>query len=317
MRSSAPATATRYRTSVRMAKMVARRSAEVVDGRRRCPGRVHGPPSGGADRVAYINLFAFTNTPAAARAVVGAGASGVVVDWERRGKRVRQAGVDTQINADTPEDLAAVRAAQNGVVLCRVNRWSPWTPAEMDLAVALGAHEVLQPMVRRPEEVDAALAVVAGRCGLGILVETTEAVRRVDELVTRPLSRIYMGLNDLMIDRGGGPLFLALVDGSADRVAAAATGAGIPFGVAGLTLPEAGRPVPCRLLLGALARVDASFTFLRRSFWADTAGRDLVEEVPRILGAACRATRRRSAAVEADHAELAAAVGELSEDEAM
>ena len=27
------------------------------------------------------------------------------------------------------------------------------------------------------------------------------------------------------------------------------------FGVAGLTLPAAGRPVPCRLVLGALARV--------------------------------------------------------------
>ncbi len=179
--------------------------------------------------------------PAAARAVVGAGASGVVVDWERRGKRRRQAGADTQINADTPEDLAAVRAAHAGAVLCRVNRWSRWTPAEIDLAVSLGADEVLLPMVRRPEEVDAALDVVAGRCGLGILVETTEAVRRVDELVERPLARLYVGLNDLMIDRGGGPLFLALVDGTVDRVAAAAAGAGIPFGVAG-TDPARGRP---------------------------------------------------------------------------
>ena len=147
-------------------------------------------------------------------------------------------------------------------------------------------------MVRRPDEVDAAFDVVGGRCGLGILVETTEAVRRVDELVCRPLSRVYVGLNDLMIDRGGGPLFLALVDGAVDRVAAAAAGAGIPFGVAGLTLPEAGRPVPCRLVLGALARVGASFTFLRRSFWADVAGRDLSVEVPRILAAAQRRRRR-------------------------
>ena len=255
--------------------------------------------------------------PAAARAVVGAGASGVIVDWERRGKGRRQAGADTQINADTPEDLAAVRAAQPGTVLCRVNRWSRWTPAEIDLAVSLGADEVLLPMVRRPDEVDAALDVVAGRCGLGILVETTEAVRRVDELVQRPLSRLYVGLNDLMIDRGGGPLFLALVDGTVDRVAAAAAGAGIPFGVAGLTVPEAGRPVPCRLVLGALARVGASFTFLRRSFWADTAGRDLAVEVPRILAAAGQATHRSPADVAADHAELAEVVAMLSEDQAV
>ena len=249
--------------------------------------------------------------------MVAAGATGVVVDWERRGKRARQAGADTQINGDTPDDLAAVRGAQDGLVLCRVNRWSRWTPAEIDLAVSLGADEVLLPMVRRPEEVDAALSVVAGRCGLGILVETTDAVRRVEALAARPLSRVYLGLNDLMIDRGGGSLFLALVDGTVDRVAVAAAEAGVPFGVAGLTLPEAGRPVPCRLVMGALARVGASFTFLRRSFWADTAGRDLATEVPRILAAADGARERRPVQVAADHAELMEAVDVLSVDEAV
>jgi hypothetical protein len=241
----------------------------------------------------------------------------VVVDWERRGKRRRQAGCDTQINADTPDDLAAVRAATRGRVVCRVNGWGPWTPAEIDLAVDLGADEVLLPMVRRPEEVDAAAERVAGRCGLGILVETEDTVRRAGELLQRPLARVYVGMNDLMIDRGSGPLFAALVDGTVDRVAGAVTGAGIPFGVAGLTLPEAGRPVPCRLVLGALARVGASFTFLRRSFWADTQGRDLTVEVPRMLAAVEDARRRDRAQVMADHAELAAAVDVLSEDQAV
>ncbi len=271
----------------------------------------------GDDRVAYIYFFAFSNSPAAAAAVVGAGATGVVVDWERRGKRARQAGADTEINADTPAHLMAVRQATSGVVVCRVNRWSPWTPAEIDLAVSLGADEILLPMVRRPEEVDAALDVVAGRCRLGILVETTEAVRRVDALVTRPLARVYVGLNDLMIDRGGNALFAPLVDGTVDRVAAATIDAGIPFGVAGLTRPEAGRPVPCRLVLGALARVGASFTFLRRSFWADTAGRDLTVEVPRMLAAVEAARERPPAQVLAEHDELAVAVGLLLKDHAV
>ena len=276
-----------------------------------------GVVKGAGDRVAYIDLFAFTNTPAAARAVVDAGATGVVVDWERRGKVARQAGVDTQVNGDTPDDLAAVRAATGGRILCRVNQWAAWTPAEIDVAVGLGADEVLLPMVRRVEEVDAALDAVGGRCGLGILIETTDAVRQVDELLARPLSRVYVGLNDLMIDRGGLCLFTGLVDGTVDRVARAARAAATPFGVAGLTLPEAGRPVPCRLLAGALARVGASFTFLRRSFWADTAGRDLAVEVPRMLDAAAAARRRTAAEVSADHAELRAAVALLVEDRAV
>jgi hypothetical protein len=249
--------------------------------------------------------------------VVEAGAAGVVVDWENRGKRVRQAGADTQVNADTPADLAQVRAATPGRVLCRVNSWGPWTAGEVDLAVALGADEVLLPMVRRPEEVDGAAAAVAGRCGLGILVETTDAVRRVDELLRRPLSRAYVGLNDLMIDRGARSLFTPLVDGTVDRVSAAAEMAGIPFGMAGLTLPDRGRPLPCRLLIGALARVGATFTFLRRSFHADVAGRDLTAEVPRIVAAVETAARRSHDEVAADHAELAARVGELTEDQAV
>jgi len=268
-------------------------------------------------RLAYIELFAFTNRPVAARRVVDAGATGVVVDWERRGKVARQAGVDTQVNADTPEDLAAVRAATAGRLLCRVNQWAPWSPAEIDLAVELGEDELLLPMVRRVQEVDAALDVVAGRCGMGILVETTDAVRRVPELLARPLTRVYVGLNDLMIDRGGRCLFLALVDGTVDRVARLAATTGIPFGVAGLTLPEAGRPVPCRLVAGALARVGTSFTFLRRSFWADSAGRDLTVEVPRMLDAAVRARRRSPDEVAADHLELTAAVDRLDEDQAV
>ena len=99
-------------------------------------------------------------------------------------------------------------------------------------------------MVRRPEEVDAALDVVGGRCGLGILIETTDAVRRAEELVSRLVSRVYVGMNDLMIDRGRVCLFEALVDGTVDHVSSVAARAGVPFGVAGLTVPDEGRPDP-------------------------------------------------------------------------
>jgi hypothetical protein len=213
--------------------------------------------------------------------------------------------------------LAAVRAATGGRVLCRVNGWGPWTAAEIDLAISLGADEVLLPMVRRPEEVDAAVEAAVGRCGLGILVETTDAVRCVDALLGRTLSRVYVGLNDLMIDRGARNLFVPLVDGTVDRIATAAAAAGVPFGVAGLTLPEGGRPVPCRLLTAALARLGAGFTFLRRSFHGDITGRDVRTEVPRILRAVEAARARDPERVAADHAELAAVVGVLREDEAV
>jgi hypothetical protein len=253
-----------------------------------------------------VDLFLFTVDPGFARACVTAGVTGVIVDWERRGKARRQAGEDTQINGDTAEDLRRIRAATDGRVLCRINAAGPWTPAEVDRAVRLGADELLLPMVRTAEQVDRALAAVAGRCGLGILVETQDAVERVHELVARPLSRVYLGLNDLRIDRGSDQLFAPLVDGTVEQVRRACA---VPFGVAGLTRPEGGRPVPSRLLAGELARLDASFTFLRRSFIADVAGRDVAVEVPRIRGAAEAARHRTPGQVVADRAELVSAVG--------
>ena len=264
----------------------------------------------------HIDLLLFSTDPDFARRVIDAGAAGVVVDWERRGKHRRQAGVDTQVNADTPHDLTRIRAAVGAPVLCRVNGWGPGTAAEIESAIGRGADEVLLPMVRRPEEVDAALAMVGGRAELGILVETSDALRRVDELVRRPLSRIYVGLNDLMIDRGSACLFTPLVDDTVARVARAVTAAGIPFGVAGLTLPDRGRPVPCRLLIGEVASSGASFTFLRRSFHADVAGRDPTVEVPRIVGAVAVARRRDAEEVAVDRAALEAAVSGLAEDRA-
>ncbi|MGY1638843.1 aldolase [Geodermatophilus sp. SYSU D00742] len=228
-----------------------------------------------------MDLLLFSVDPTWGADVVAAGAAGIVVDWERRGKHRRQAGEGTQINADTPRDLTRMRAATDGRVLCRLNGFGPWTAAEVDDAVARGADELLLPMVRTTEEVDRTLDLVAGRCGLGILVETQDAVARAADLARRPLSRVYVGLNDLRIDRGATQLFTPLVDGTVDAVRAEVVDQ--PFGVGGLTLPGGGFPVPGVLLAAELVRLGTGFTFLRRSFTADMAGRDPFVEVPRLL----------------------------------
>lgn len=228
-----------------------------------------------------MDLLLFTVDPVWGGDVVAAGAAGIVVDWERRGKARRQQGENTQINEDTPEDLSRMRAAVDGLLVCRINGYGPWTPDEVDDAVARGADEILLPMVRTVEEVDRTLDLVAGRCGLGILVETQDAVDRTADLARRPLSRIYVGLNDLRIDRRSTALFRPLVDGTVDAVRATVTDQ--PFGVGGLTLPGGGFPVSADLLAAELVRAGTDFTFLRRSFTADMAGRDPYTEVPRLL----------------------------------
>lgn len=253
-----------------------------------------------------MHLFVFTAAPALARDLVLAGADGIVLDWERRGKARRQDGHDTQINADTPLDLTAVRAATDGRILTRINGYGPWTAAEVEQAVAGGTDEILLPMVRAAGEVDRVLDLVAGRVGVGILVETQCAVRCAAELAARPLSRVYVGLNDLRIDRGSTELFEPLVDGTVEAVRSVVTSA---FGVAGLTVADGGFPVPTRLLAAELARLDAHFTFLRRSFLADVADRDLTTAIAGIRAQDEAMQSRTAAEVAADRVELCDRVG--------
>ncbi|HWH30201.1 MAG TPA: aldolase/citrate lyase family protein [Mycobacteriales bacterium] len=253
-----------------------------------------------------LDLLLFTADPARAAAAVPAGLAGIVVDWERRGKARRQEGEDTQINEHTAADLARVRAATTGRVVCRLDAVGPHTAGQVDDAVRLGADEVLLPMVRRPEEVDAALDAAAGRCGVGVMVETQDAVECVRAIARRPLRRVYVGLNDLRIDRGSTSLFEPLVDGTVDAVRAAVD---VPLGVAGLTRVGGGAPVPSRLLAGELVRLGASFTFLRRSFIADVPTARMADEVPRMHAQLAQLAQRSAAEEVDDQLALAAAVG--------
>lgn len=215
-----------------------------------------------------FQFLLFAHTSAIAAAADAAGVDALVVDWENRGKIDRQAGFDTEINTHTREHLRGIRGATRLPIVCRLNGYGAWTPDEIEAALGDGADELLLPMVRRPDEAARVLDAVRERARVGVLIETEDAVRCRVALARMPLSRIYVGLNDLAIDRGCASIFDALVDGTVDAVRRDVT---VPFGFGGLTVPHLGRPVPCRLLITEMARLRCSFTFLRRSFLRDVA----------------------------------------------
>src|SRR4051812_50215043 len=95
-----------------------------------------------------MNLFLFTVDQQWGHDVVAAGAAGIVVDWERRGKARRQAGEDTQISTDTPADLSRMRAAFDGRLLCRVNGYGEWTGGDGGGALGRGGGGILLPVGR-------------------------------------------------------------------------------------------------------------------------------------------------------------------------
>lgn len=200
-------------------------------------------------------------------AALAAGCTALVVDWECHDKERRQAGCNTEINRVGPDSLSQMRKATRGRLICRINNMPSSRRAETRIAADLGADEILLPMVRSLSEVEECLDVLQGRIPLGVQVETQEGLQMGEELRRLPLSRVYIGLNDLYIDRGrNGHLFTPLVDGSLDTFRKTFSG---PLGVAGITVPNRGEPVPQRLLLAAMARLECGFGVARRAFRKD------------------------------------------------
>jgi hypothetical protein len=230
-----------------------------------------------------------------------AGIDEILVDWEYIGKSARQMDADTQINQATVTDLQRVRGCTTARVLCRINSFGGTTPDEIEAAVDAGVDEIMLPMVRTPAEVEIVLKRVEERCGVGILVETVAATQCLGELGQLPLARVYVGLNDLAIERGSPSIFTALIDGTVEHIRPYFD---IPFGFGGLTLPQFGNPIPCRLLIAEMVRLDCQFSFLRRSFYRDIQGRDLTAEIPRIHQALAQARERSPERVQQDRVEL-------------
>lgn len=232
----------------------------------------------------------------------------VVVDWERKGKQSRQnsatsrIGFDTSLRFDSELDLARARQALSLPIICRINTFGEATALEIERAIELGADEILLPMVRTENEVTCALRLADGRVGVGVMIETKEAVAISGAIAKLPISRAFVGLVDLALDRGSSSIFDALIDGTTDTVRNAI--GQVPFGVGGLTLPTQGAPIPARLLMSEIVRLRCSFSFLRRSFLADV--RDVppglaIREIRCALDAF---SRRTDAEIARDHREF-------------
>jgi hypothetical protein len=228
--------------------------------------------------VKEFELLLFYKDVLSAHEAIDAGVNGIILDWESKGKTSRQISYDTQISVHNKHTLLEARQL-NSNLICRVNGFPFFSEEEVKTAIDAGANEILLPMVRSPHEIEHVLHLINGQCAMGILVETTDATQRIEELVQFPLKRVYVGLNDLHIDSKSANLFEPFRDGSLDRLRASCP---LHFGIAGLTHPNAGSPIPCHLLLGEMVRLNTNFSFLRRSYYhalKEYSAVDIVESI--------------------------------------
>ena len=216
----------------------------------------------------HLNLYLISNEPAIAEHAVGAGVDRIFVDLEIHGKRERQAGLDTPINAHTAGDIAAIRArSPEAYILARTNPLHAESRAEIDAVLASGANAIMQPMFRQAKEVWDFADLVNGRAAFIPLVETQEAASSLEHWWDVPgLSEIYIGLNDLRLSLGLPTIFGALTNGYVERLAARIASKSIPFGFGGLGRLSAVQPVPAGLLLAEHVRLGSTSVILSRAF---------------------------------------------------
>lgn len=217
--------------------------------------------------VPHLELMLFESSGMGSREAARHGVTTFLVDWEQAGKYERQQNFDTEVNGHGVEELRAVSGVPGTIAWCRIN--GAGCACEIEAALDAGAQGIFLPMVRCAADVERVVRLVDGRSQVGILVETVEGLRCVRDLARLPLGRVYFGLNDFAISRGGGNIFRAVLDGSVERAREAF--ADIPFGFGGITAVDAGSPLPCTRLIEEMARLRCAFSFLRRSYRRDVA----------------------------------------------
>ncbi|UCV20289.1 aldolase/citrate lyase family protein [Ferribacterium limneticum] len=260
-----------------------------------------------------LDLVLFVRTPLNVARAIDVGIRSFMVDMEWRGKHDRQTGANTEIDPASAADLEHVchAALPHGArVFCRINPYGPWTAGEVDRAIECGAERLFLPMVKNADEVAGFLAMIGGRSESAILIETEEAVAAAASIAPLPTDAVYIGLNDLSISRGVSSIFPPMCDGTIEYVRKLF--AGREFGFGGVTALDGGHPLPCRLLLEEMVRLDCSFSFLRRSFMSDLWPRlDCAAQIELVRGYLKMLTARTPAIVEADHINLCDAVSKL------
>ena len=224
-----------------------------------------------------LELMYITNDPVVARIAEDAGVDDVFLDMEYIGKQKRQGGMNTVQLHHTLEDVRRMRATlRSAKLLVRVNpiheageengRIFGSSEAEIGGAIEAGADILMLPYFKTAEEVRRFVGSVDGRAVTFPLLETPEAVRRLEEILKIPgIDRIHIGLNDLSLAKKSGFMFGLLVDGTVESIADACTAHGIPFDFGGIAALGEGL-LPAEYILAEHCRLGSRFVILSRSF---------------------------------------------------
>lgn len=268
-----------------------------------------------------LQLMLITNDPATALAAEAAGVDRIFLDLERLGKQERQGHLDTYISDHEFEDLIPLRESiTRSQILVRVNPVNVKTQHEVDKVIRVGADIVMLPMFVSRKEVEQFVEAVDGRARVCLLLETPQALVRLEEIATVPgVHEIHIGMNDLHIAFRLKFMFELLSGGLIEYAAAKIKSCGVTFGFGGIARVGEGL-LPAEKIIGEHARLGSELAILSRTFHRgmqahaeQASAGTLALEIEKIRAAHRQALLRTASEVEHNRLEVQKIVWQITE----
>lgn len=207
------------------------------------------------------------STPEQSLIAQRAGIDRIFYDLEYIGKADRQRGRNTVMSHNDIDNIPKIREVlTTSHLLVRTNPIHAYSKDEIDKAINYGAEILMLPMCISADQVQQYVDWVGGRAQVCVMIETAQALARVDDLIAIDgVDEFFVGLNDLHISMGLDFMFELLSDGLVEYLAGKFNRAGKPWGFGGIARIGQG-DLPAEKILAEHVRLKSSSVILSRTF---------------------------------------------------
>lgn len=215
----------------------------------------------------FLKLMYITNNESIAKIAESSGVDWIFIDLEINGKEERQNYLDTVISRHKAEDVSKIKSIlTSSELLVRVNPIYEASLKEINQVIDNGADIIMLPFFTNKEEVETFLRFVNKRAKTCLLVETPEAVDKIDEILSLDgIDFIHIGLNDLHLGYKKKFMFELLADGTVENLCEKFIKRGITFGFGGIARIREGM-LPAERIITEHYRLGSSMAILSRTF---------------------------------------------------
>lgn len=214
-----------------------------------------------------MELLYITNNQEEYKIIEQAGVDIVFIDLEKLGKIERQGHLDTVISNHSIEDIKKIKLVKNKTkILVRIDPININSKFQIDEVVQAGADIIMLPMFISKNEVEKFVNYVDGRVEICLLLETSQALCRIDEILeVNGIDMIHIGLNDLHLSLKLDFMFECLSNGIVEYLVNKIKRKGIKFGIGGIARIGEGE-LTADIILKEHIRLGSEMVILSRSF---------------------------------------------------